>query len=136
MDIAKTHFRYTIWFMIFEKKYRNVHFYSCCTRGTKSLKKVHKKNCSPEFLIFSAVKLPSCELLVFIDMNTFILIEGTNLWTFLKKNYGIALDSYYMFTKKMLNMEFNMMLIVLVEFAYIVNGFTLTPPIPVMAKIR
>ena len=41
-----------------------------------------------------------------------------------------------MFTKKMLNMEFNMMLIVLVEFAYIVNGFTLTPPIPVMAKIR
>ena len=72
----------------------------------------------------------------FYRYEHFILIEGTNLWTFLKKNYAIALDSYYMFTKKMLNMEFNMMLIVLVEFAYIVNGFTLTPPIPVMAKIR
>ena len=30
---------------------------------------------------------------VFININTYILTEGTNLKTFLKENYPIALDS-------------------------------------------
>ena len=93
------------------------------------------KKCLPEFSILSALKLRSCELLVFIDMNTYILIEDKDFWAFLKKNYAVALDSCYMFTNNKLNMELDMMLIVLVEFAYIVNRFTLTPPTSVIAKI-
>ena len=34
--------------------------------------------------------------------------EGRSFKTFLKENYGIALDSCYLFTKKMLNMELKM----------------------------
>ena len=72
-------------------------------------------------------------------MNTYILIEDRDFFekkrAFLKKNYAVALDSCYMFTNNKLNMELSMMLIVLVEFAYIVNRFTLTPPTSVIAKI-
>ena len=35
----------------------------------------HTQDCAPEFLILSALKLPLCELLVFIDMKTYILTE-------------------------------------------------------------
>ena len=45
-----------------------------------------------------------------MGMNTEILTEGRNFKTFLKGNYVIALHTCYMFTKKMLNMEFNTML--------------------------
>ena len=34
----------------------------------------------------------------------------------MKENYVITLDNYYLFTKKMLIMELNMTLIVLMEF--------------------
>ena len=54
-----------------------------------------------EFPILSALKLPLCELVVFIDMETYILTEGRHFKTFLKENYAIALDSCYLFTKKM-----------------------------------
>ena len=50
--------------------------------------------------ILSALKLPSCEIMVFIGTNTYILTEGRNFKTFLKENYASALDSCYMFTKK------------------------------------
>ena len=52
--------------------------------------------------------------MIFIDINTYILTEGTNSKIFLKENYAIALDSCYFLTKKMLNMELNMILIVLI----------------------
>ena len=52
-------------------------------------------------------------------MNTNILTEGRNFKTFLKENDAIALDSCHLFTKKMLNKEFNMILIVFIEFALI-----------------
>ena len=39
-----------------------------------------------------------------------------NSKTFLKENYPIAFGSCYIFTKKMLNMELKMMLMVLMEF--------------------
>ena len=48
-------------------------------------------------------------------MNKYILTEGRNFKTFLKENYAIALESCYLFTKKVLSTE----LIVLMEFAYI-----------------
>ena len=50
-------------------------------------------------------------------MNTYILTEGRK--TFLKENYAIVLDSCYLLTNHMLNIELNVMLIVLMEFAYI-----------------
>ena len=53
----------------------------------------HTENCVPEFTIVSALELPSYGLVVFIDMNMYILAEGKNLKTFLKENYATALDS-------------------------------------------
>ena len=41
-------------------------------------------------------------------MNLDILKKWRSSKSFLKENYAIALDSCYLFTKKMLNMEFNM----------------------------
>ena len=85
----------------------------------------YTENCASELLILSALKLPSCELVVFINMNTYILTEGKHLKTILKESYLIGLDSCYIFTKNMLNMEFKivlMELIVLMEFAYIRNS--------------
>ena len=78
---------------------------------------MHTKKSVSNFPIFSALKLPSYELAVFIDMNMYILKEGRNFKTFLKENYIITLDSCYSFTKKMLNMELNLILIALMEFA-------------------
>ena len=52
-------------------------------------------------------------------MNTYILTEGRNFKIFLEANYAIALGSCYMLIKKMMNMELNMMLTVLMEFAKI-----------------
>ena len=39
--------------------------------------------------------------MAFADMNTCILIEGRNFKTFVNENYAIALESYYLFSKKM-----------------------------------
>ena len=49
----------------------------------------------------------------------YILKEGRNFTTFLKENYAIAWDSGDVFTKNMLSIKLNMILIVLLEFAYI-----------------
>ena len=53
-------------------------------------------------------------------MNTYVHTEGSNLKTFSKESYVNALstDSCYIFTKKCY-IELNMMLKVLIEFAYI-----------------
>ena len=60
----------------------------------------HTKNCAPVFAIVSVPKLPLCGLVVFIDMNTYILTGGKNLKIFLQENYTIVLDNCYLFTKK------------------------------------
>ena len=64
-------------------------------------------------------------------MNTFLLTGGRNFKTFLKENYAIALQLRFLrtvfskkrtvFSKTMLDMELNMMLIVLMKFAYVVG---------------
>ena len=59
-----------------------------------------QKNCAPEILIFSALKLFSCRLVVFTDMSTYILTEGKNFKTSLIKNYATAWESCNIFTKK------------------------------------
>ena len=66
--------------------------------------------------ILSVLKLPLCRLVVFLDMNKYILTErDRGFKIFLKENYAITSDSCYLFTKKMLNMELNMKLLVLIE---------------------
>ena len=60
-----------------------------------------QKNFVSEFSILSALKLRLCELMAFADMNTCILIEGRNFKTFVNENYAIALESCYLFSKKM-----------------------------------
>ena len=79
----------------------------------------HKKNCVTEFLMLPALKLPSCGLLILIDMNRYILTEGRNFKTFLKEILAFAWDVSYIFTKKVLIMELSMILTVLMEFEYI-----------------
>ena len=76
-------------------------------RSEQTLNKVCKKNCVPEVPEY---------------MNTYLLIEGTNFKAFLKENYAIALDSCYLFTNHILNREMKMILIVLMEFAYITHS--------------
>ena len=111
---------YDIW-----KKYHEMHVSSSwCTHAPKVSKK-NRKNCVPEFQNLSAFELPWCGLLLFIDMNTYILTEWRNFKTFLKENYPIALDSYYLFTKKLLNMKLNIVLIVPREFTCIKYSWTL-----------
>ena len=70
---------------------------------------------------FFSLKLPSCGLVVFISMNTYVLTEDTNLKTFLKESYSVGLDSCYIFTKNILNMESKMTLIAFMEFVYVGN---------------
>lgn len=75
----------------------------------------HQKNCAPESLILSALKLPLCEL-AFLDIDSYILTEDINFKILLRENYAIVLDSCYMFTKKTLKMDFNTVLMKLMEF--------------------
>ena len=77
---AKVHFRYTVLLHGFWKTYHEVRV----------------------FPILSALKLPLYWVLVFIDMKTYILIEGRNSKTYLKVNYAITLDSCHLFTQKCL----------------------------------
>ena len=59
-----------------------------------------RKNFVPKFPIFSAHNLPSCELVVFVEMNWYILTQGRDFKTLLRENYAIVWDSYYLLTKK------------------------------------
>ena len=81
--------------MISEKISQGAHFFTVVHAFTKSLSEVYK--------------LILCGPVVFIDMNTYTEV-GMSFKTFLRENYAIALDSCYLFTKKMLNMKLNMIL--------------------------
>ena len=48
------------------------------SRYTPNVSRKHTKNGAPVFLILSALKMLLCELVVFIDMNTYVLLEGRN----------------------------------------------------------
>ena len=75
-------------------------------RANKAFKQGIQKNCVQEFPIISTLELPSCGLVVFVDMNTYILTENRNFKTFLKKNYAVDWESFYLFTKTMLKKTF------------------------------
>ena len=55
-------------------------------------------------------------------MNSYTLTKGRDFKTFLRENYAIALDSCYLFTKNMLTMGLDMILIVLMVFAYVTHS--------------
>ena len=61
-----------------------------------SANKAYIKMCSRICSSFSTSRLPSCVVVIFIDMNAYILKEGTNFQKFLKETYAIALDSCYL----------------------------------------
>ena len=75
--LVKVHFRYMICL------FYDLWFPIKVSQGTQ-------RRCVPEFLILSALKLPSYGLVVFINMNT----EDTNFKTFLQENYLIDLESF------------------------------------------
>ena len=108
----------TIWFMISEKSITRCAFlhYGACMHH-KSQQSI-PKNCAPEFPILSALKLPLGGLMVFIDITTYMFTEDRNFKKCLKDNYAITC---YLFTDKTLNM----ILIVLMEFAYIRHSWNL-----------
>ena len=69
-----------------------------CTRAPKVTER--HKNLVPESFIILVSKLPSCDLVVFINMNNYINTEGNNFKTFSKEGHAFALDSCYISTKK------------------------------------
>ena len=55
------------------------------------------KNCAQK----SPLKLPSCELVLFINMNTYIQLQKAQIQkTFVKENYPIGVDCFYICTKR------------------------------------
>ena len=67
-----------------------MHFSLCGTSVASKIQQGAGKNCAREFLVLSALKLPPCGLVVFIDMTTYIT-KGKNFKAFLAENYAIAL---------------------------------------------
>ena len=72
--------------MIFEKGITRYKFLPCGESMYQKSQDI-QKNCAPEFSILPALKLPSCGLVVFIDMNTFILTDGRNFERHSYKTY-------------------------------------------------
>ena len=127
---AKAHFRYTVFFMISEKNITRCtflhHFYT--SMHQKSQQGIpYKKNCVSEFQFLSNLKLPLCGLVVFIDMNMYLHTEGRDFKKSLTKNYAIALDSCYLFTKEIWNLQLSIILIVLMEFWYLRKSLQFNP---------
>ena len=89
MFCKKAHFRYTNWLKISEKSItRKTLLCVTCVAPNNS---TGSKKIAPEFLNLSAFKLPLCGLVVFIDVNTYLLTVDSSFKIFLKKNYAIAL---------------------------------------------
>ena len=91
--IAKAHFKCTILFMISEKKYQEVQVFLWCILKPRVCQNGTHRNCASKFLVLLALKLLSSRIVVFIDMDTYILTECRNFEAFLKENYAIASDS-------------------------------------------
>ena len=69
----------------FWKKYPEVHISSLwCSQAPKVSTK-YRQNCVPKIPFPSTLKLYSCKLVVFTDINTYILIEDRNFKTLWKK---------------------------------------------------
>ena len=68
------------------QKYHKVHVSSLwCPHAPKISTRHTKKNYVPKFTILLALKLPSCELVAFINMNMYIFTKGSDFRTFISK---------------------------------------------------
>ena len=117
--IAKAHFKCTILFMISEKKYQEVQVFLWCILKPRACQNGTHRNCASKFLVLLAPKLLSSRIVVFIDMDTYILTECRNFEAFLKENYELPRTVVRYSLKKCQTWKFNMILIVLMDFAYI-----------------
>ena len=72
----------------------------------------HTKKCVTVFPILSALNYYLHVYLWFLEIwtITYLQKEGINFKIFWKENYAIALNSCCLFTKKLLNMELNIIL--------------------------
>ena len=125
LQITKTHFSYSIWSMISEKlpvPWYGVHVFhhggsrmyqeSQQTRYTKKF--VYKK-----FQFFQPlIIVPSCVLVIFMDINTYILTERKEFQNILESKKIMQLV-WTAVTCLIMNMRLNMILLVLMEFARI-----------------
>ena len=85
---SKAHFRYTIWFMISEKSITRCTFLHCGAHMHQKFQQgIKKKICVPKFPIYSAFRLPSCELTVFIDTNTCIPYRRPDFQNILERKF-------------------------------------------------
>ena len=89
--------------MISEKSiYHEVHVSSqLWCKDAPKVSARRQKSFISEFPILSILRLHLWELVVFIGIDLHILIEISNFKTLLKENYAVALNSRYLFTKKM-----------------------------------
>ena len=74
LQIAKTQFRYTIWFGISEKsitRYTFLHYGGAHMYQKSQQARHSKKIVCQNFQSFNPWKLPSCLLVTFLDMNTY-----------------------------------------------------------------
>ena len=75
-------------FVAIFKKGTNWKFIFCWRKGNWCMSQLGiQKNFIPVFPVLSALKLPSCSLMVFIDINTYILTEDMSFKIFLKKKW-------------------------------------------------
>ena len=118
----KLHFKYTIWFMISEKSITRCTFLHFVARMHQKFQQGIQKNYVPKFTILSTLILTLYELVVFIDMNIQKAGISKHSW---KKIMQLLWTVANYLLKKMLNMELNLILIVLVEFANIKHSWNL-----------
>ena len=83
---------------------------------------IGKKKCELELHFSQPSNYFMCWLVVFKAMNRRIPKEFLNI---LERKWGDSLGNLLSFIKNMLNMELKLMLILLMEFEYIINSWTL-----------
>ena len=122
LQIVKAYFRYTTWVIISEKIVKKYEFLCVVLAWQLKFQQDTRINCAQEFLILPVFKLPPCGLVVFIDMNTYRYdIYGRQKFQNILERkwcsyFGTAYGRFYIVIKSILNIEFNIMLIVLMEF--------------------
>ena len=107
LQIAKVHFRYTIWLKYYEVHVSSLWWCMHVQKVKVSTNKAYKKIVCQNFQYFQPLKITLMCTCGFYNRYEHV---WRNSKTFLEENCAVALDSCYLFTKKMLNMELNMIL--------------------------
>ena len=107
LQIAKAHFRYTIWLKYYEVQVSSLWWCMHVQKVKVSTNKAYKKIVCQNFQYFQPLKITLMCTCGFYNRYEHV---WRNFKTFLEENCAVALDSCYLFTKKMLNIELNMIL--------------------------